>query len=552
MFISVIFNVEYMDMSSRKMWYLKNLLHCKENGWILITHDYIRTHFQELQDSITDRFLNQFEMRRFTIEEVNDVEQYFIPDNIFDDFEDTCGSRTEMLLRLSNENYSLLDNALENILLQIKEKHPNEQIEGVFHCLEGFKSVKTFADKCGCPLINYSFSAFRKPHGYRQTLYTTSVNDVYWTSRECKARYERFLSEDRTHLPIFSNEELIAIIGKEHTLPLIKLIDYKPKYEMLVCCECFAMVPQAYKNNIYTDDDILFECHKTFGRDNIKVRSHAVHLEDIQVDRTEMHNDPAATILSCKRVSAVLSQIMLKAGLWKRTAVMKKESTALSFMCEKDISSENTINTTALNFYYLCFLVPQELMFSDTYWKWRMTNPSETDIYVKHLTHIFDKLGISLEIKDMDCNVARFRELLLARGCDEHLIDVLTNKEIQYNIDWDTTTSRIEIVDHGVRSKYWRLNNKNEDDSYTTVLEIKNKSFKSMDFYPLDDIAGFASLKEVSLNGEIVPIEKGYFKYMPKVTGHFHIELPNPICGNVVIKCIWNKMTTKEYQQTLI
>ncbi len=84
MFVTVIFNVEYIDITSRKMWYLKNLLHCKDNGWIMITHDYIRKHFEELQDSIRDRFIDQFEMRRFTLEEVKDVEQYFLSDDIFD------------------------------------------------------------------------------------------------------------------------------------------------------------------------------------------------------------------------------------------------------------------------------------------------------------------------------------------------------------------------------------------------------------------------------------------------------------------------------------
>ena len=37
MFISIVLNTEYMDIASRSKWYLKNLLHCKENGWILVS-----------------------------------------------------------------------------------------------------------------------------------------------------------------------------------------------------------------------------------------------------------------------------------------------------------------------------------------------------------------------------------------------------------------------------------------------------------------------------------------------------------------------------------
>ena len=161
MFVTVIFNVEYMDITSRKMWYLKNLLHCKDNGWIMITHDYIRKHFEELQDSITDRFIDQFEMRRFTFEEVKDVEQYFVSDEIFDGLEKEKGSRTEMLFDLISHPNEELDASLHEIFNQIRQRHPNEKIEGIFHCLEGYESLRKISEEIGCPLINYSFSAFR-------------------------------------------------------------------------------------------------------------------------------------------------------------------------------------------------------------------------------------------------------------------------------------------------------------------------------------------------------------------------------------------------------
>ena len=324
MFVSIVFNTEYMDITSRKMWYLKNLFHCKENGWILITHEYIQKHFEELQDSITDRFIEQFEMRRFSFDEVKDVEQYFVPDEIFDGLEREMGSRTEMLFELNNRPYLILDHCLNGIFEQIRQKHPNERIEGIFHCLEGFESLRRIANELHCPLINYSFSAFRKVHGYRQTLYFANLWSRFWDSKECADRYHRFLKEDYSSLPVFTNEEIIAMIGKEHTLPMIQLINSQPKYEMGVCCECFSLLPQVFKNKHYTDDDIFYECKKLFRSDKLKVRSHAAHLNDIQVDRSEVHNDPVSTILSCKRLTAVQSQILLKVLLWKRTAVLKQ------------------------------------------------------------------------------------------------------------------------------------------------------------------------------------------------------------------------------------
>ena len=229
MFISIILNTEYMDYSSRKMWYLKNLLHCKENGWILITHDYIRRHFDELQDSITDRFFEQFEMKRFTLEEMNDVEQYFIPDEIFDDVERILGSRTEMLFHFFNNEDERLMKCLEDILSQIKKQHPNEKIEGVIHCLEPYKTIRDFAEYLEVPLINYSFSAIRKIHGYRQTLYQANTCGYYWGTEDCEKQYKNFIKKFTTRIPLFTNKEILAIIGKERNLPLLNLYDDNQK-----------------------------------------------------------------------------------------------------------------------------------------------------------------------------------------------------------------------------------------------------------------------------------------------------------------------------------
>ena len=82
MFISIILNTEYMDIASRSKWYLKNLFHCKENGWILITHDYMRTHWQQLQEEITPSLFTSWEIQPFAAEDVRDVEQYFIPEKL--------------------------------------------------------------------------------------------------------------------------------------------------------------------------------------------------------------------------------------------------------------------------------------------------------------------------------------------------------------------------------------------------------------------------------------------------------------------------------------
>lgn len=550
MFISIVLNTEYSHISSRKVWYLKNLFHCKENGWILITHDYIRKHFKELQDSVNERFFKEFEMRHFSLDEVKGVEQYFVPDEIFDDIETRCGSRTEMLLDLSQTSNNKLENSLRLIFARIKQNHPNEKIEGILHCMEGFETLRVLSQEIGCPLINYSFAAFRKPHGYRQTLYHSNLKEQYWNASECFNRYNGFLQENHSSLPIFSNEEIVAFLGKEHTLPLIKLINSEPKYEMGVCCERFSMTPPVYVNKqYYCDDDIFYECKKEYSEAQIRVRSHAGYLKDIQVDRSEVHNDPASFILSCKRLIAVHSQILLKALLWKRTAIMRKPSLAFYYLCQNDFSSVKEYDELGLNYYIFGYLIPSDLMFSDEYWKWRLTNPTETEIYWRHLDFLFNALGLDkekvLSLKGKD----RFKYLLEARGCDKQLVDILLSDDIINNINWDVASSQFDIITSKGSKSYWRIDTENEDGSLTSKLSVDVDGVTSVRFYPLYDVAGFAKMNEVKVNGKKVKLDQGMtsFKYMPKNKGNFEFPLCENSGSHFDIECTWDYKKVNDY-----
>lgn len=549
MFVSVIFNVEYMDITSRKMWYLKNLLHCKDNGWVLITHEYLYNHFEELQDSITDRFFDQFEMRRFTFDEIKDVEQYFVPDEVFDSLELQDGSRTEMLFDVNSQPYAKLTNSLREIFTQIQQRHPGKKIEGIFHCLEGYESLRKIAGDLNCPLINYSFSAFRKVHGYRQTLYFANVKNCFWGGNECAARYQRFLNEDYQVLPVFSNKELITIVGKEHTLPLMQLMNSKPKYEMGICCECFSMIPPVFAQKKYTDDDIFYECKKLYGNDQLKVRSHAAHLNDIQVDRSEVHNDPASTILSCKRSTAVQSQILLKVLLWGRTAITKTNSLPFTYLCQGDYTSEKVADIKGLNYFIFGYLIPGDLMFSDEYWKWRLTNPSETEIYQRHLDYLFNALGIDKEKVLQLRGKERLRYLLESRQCDEQLIENVLSDETIENINWDVTSSKFEVVTDDKSKAYWRIDTENADGSLTTHLAVDVKAAKTVKFYPLDDVAGFSKLKSVVINGKELSLDEPekQFKFMPKIKGSYTFQLEEPYCGKLTMVCTWQYKKVFEF-----
>ena len=306
--------------------------------------------------------------------------------------------------------------------------------------------------------------------------------------------------------------------------------------------ECYSLVPKVFYDNPYLDDDIFYECNKYYDKSEIKVRSHVIHLDQLQINRNNVHNDPASTILSCKRVTAVQSQILLKALLWNRSVIMRKKTLPFSMFCESDFTSVAKVDNCALNFYIFCFLIPSDLMFSDDYWKWRLSFPSEDEIYMKHLMFILDKLGISSEILELEIP-KRLEFILNSRSCDKQLITDILSENIP-NVDWNVVSSRIEIQNsHNEKKVFWRINKYDSNKGVLiTTLELENvRDVRKIEIYPFDDIEGYSCLLSCKVNGMEYGAEylnKSLF--MPKQSGCYTINVCDLDFGKLSVEFKWN------------
>ena len=546
MFISVVLNVEYMDVKSRSKWYLKNLLHCKDNGGIMITHQYLKDRIQDFQKDITPALFTAWEMRPFSLEELESVEQYSIPDELFKKKERDYSGRTEMLSQLYSSRWLEFESYLKGLFSTIESKHKGEKIEGVFHCLAAFKSLSVVCQERSIPLIPYSFSAFRKTGGYRETQYYAAIEGELYCQDECERHFRSFmLDARRKELPVFSNRELIAIFGKERTLPLIPLMDHEPQYELGACCECFSILPHFYLNYRTTDDDIFYQAEQLYDKKQIKVRSHAIQLDQIQVDRTTQRNDPAPFLLSCRRLAAVRSQIILKALLWKRTGIMMNDTLDYSFACEKDYSSTSLADIHFLNYYLIGSTIPSGLMFSYDYWRWRLSNPSEVDVFKYHFDYYCKDLSLDKSIFDIKDEAERFKQLLISRNCDEELIPILVENNQDFDVEYEVATSKFIVGD----KVHWRLNKKTETGYLKCVIKLEDVSSKEFEFYPLDDMAGFSKLDFVIVNGEELSLsdDQKEWQYQPKVKGHYAFPINTCTSDSLCVEISWQFKKVIDY-----
>jgi hypothetical protein len=537
MFISLVLNTEYGNILSRKLFYLQNLKFCAKNHGIMISYEYMKTHFEELRKGSSEQLLKSWDIDDIDSIGIEKVEQYFFPDSLFESVEKLYQSRTDAIFNMFENDIPELRECLDGFIADIKKKHPEERIEGLFCVQEPLGFVREVCKKNEITIIPYFFSALRQPHGYRETLYYVNLNDWLYSTNEPKDRYEKFLKESKLQF-VLSHKELIALLGKIRTFSLLPYIGIEPKYELGVCCEAWSVIPQYFSRGKVTDDDIFFDADKYFTKDQLKVRSHALQLDEIQVDRSYVHNDPASYILSCRRLAAVRSQILLKALLWGRTTVAYTDMLGFSYLCEKSIKSTEKVDINALNWYLFGYLVPHDLMFSHDYWRWRLTNPSEEEIYLYNLNHLLGLFGLTIDALK-DSRNDRFRTILENRIDDKELIDILCseNDVVNDNIDFDNAISKFEIN----KKSLWRINKKNNE-SLCCHCEVSVNSIESLYFYPFDDVAGIGEIDSIIINGisanlSLAPI------YFEKVKGRIDL-LPyvQKIIGNTPmnsIEVIW-------------
>jgi hypothetical protein len=212
----------------------------------------------------------------------------------------------------------------------------------------------------------------------------------------------------------------------------------------------------------------------------------------MQIDRLEMQNDPAAFILSCRRITSVCSQITLKGMLWNRTVIMKKNTLPFSFMCEKDYSSSNKTDLKFLNYYIFCYLIPSELMFDIDYWEWRLTKPKESDIYKRHLNFYCREFSIKKDDLFNSNKEERFKKILLSRGCNSHFLNQLLITDMDIEVDYNAATSKFRIG----KVDYWILNKKAKNGKISSEIEITD-SINDIIFYPFMDKAAFVRIDNI-------------------------------------------------------
>ena len=539
MVVSVILNCEYMKVEERIKWFLKSASYAQDHEVVLVTHEYIKNHLHEMIEKLGDRFYDDYQMRRLTVEEIEKLNVCYIPDEIFEKVYMECGSQTRTLLRLKNERIPDIEDYITQHINNSLKASSCDKVALIENCLPyTFASIRAVARYYNCPLVPYVFSAIRKVHGYTQTLYWANFIDKDYTGTDTAKRLYEQYDPKKTPFPILNKHEIIALLGKKRNLPLIPLMDIEGKYELGIIFESFSITPQTFEDDLITDDDLKYEASRWYSDNEMQVRVHPIKLDRLGVSRKHWKNDPVTFLLSCKRLAAVHSQMITKILLWNRVACVPGNVLPFSFLCSKDFKSNTTISESDLNFLLFCYFVPDACMYDNEYWMWRMTYPTPEEIMHRHILSILSELGYETNLL---CNSEnRLSRILSARGCTMSEIQLIEQSVDSQSITWECLSSRIDVIEaNGTVTDIYCRNVRVDSNLIHSHFEIPIKSIR-IQLRLLDDVDGFITIHSLTLDGSLVTVSV-VDQYVKK--NGIVITIDSENCNYVDI--IWN---TKDYE----
>jgi hypothetical protein len=450
--------------------------------------------------------------------ERNHIEQYSISDSELTSIihEHKTGSMLKHSLRseVNTKLKKLICDGIESIMSQ----HPEEQLTGIICCLDGTETLREIGREYGCDIIATEWSAIRKEGEYRHTLYYGNRQGKLAQSDEGRQRYEQFLREGST-VPFFTREELLAIFIRDSALPLIPLARLSGQREITVCSSgrgCGWNLP----NFVSNDSDLLQYCYSYFGKEQVVFRDRPTWItQSTPLDMMMINPNPIPSLLECRRTTAVGSNTLMDAMLWGRTACVVEEVLSFDFLCEKDFTSTNLVDNKAVNYLLFGFFVPNmDLLFSPAYWDWRLSNPSETEIYLKHQEIVLSNLGITPEIINISGS-DRLTAILESRDYSQPEIERLLSLPTDHDPDYSAPLVAQLVSEE---RNYYCLNRKESGQMISSFSFIAGSESTCLTFKPFTSENILARVISYTFSLEDAKLEHVYsheslFDYCPAV-----------------------------------
>lgn len=406
MFVPFVFDMFTYRKGFFLWWFYKGLDFVKKTNSALIARElYINTSVSDFAGMGRSEAFDSVASREYFLYSLPDDQDlqserlYRIPETLVNELIAEKGSITDAWCYLLAAADERLCSCIETLIDKI-EVDCGEKIEGFISFQGQILSLDTVANRRNIPVIHWELGCWRHPI-YLNTAFW-DLEDLYG-GNSVEQRWNRFQKERETNeVQIFSKKEILALLLNKEYFYLIEEYDRKASRTAGVALTS-AFVELLSGKTYMGDMELLYRVRERYGIENMLIRKHPgdfyggqypVYAEAIE---RKQRNTPEF-IQHCDTVISLMSGTCMEAMLFGRKAITL-------FPCPSYFASGHSIEAEGvcadddfLSYFAFCYLIPLEYMTDVDYLRWRLTAPSEREIYEKHLTFYFGKKGLPLRL----------------------------------------------------------------------------------------------------------------------------------------------------------
>ena len=393
MIIPFIYNLETISDYEHISVFYFYLMMAKQKGGAMVAHERYFMDVEEFYAKILSReqLRGTAEFLEFDMPEQSDMEKigkYLISQKFEDEMIIQFESRMDCWTYLLSKEFEPLTNIIDEIFGAIEQDY-GESIEAVL-CFYEPVSLRRAAERRGIKVIHQEGTTFRTPF-YRMAGYF-DFKEGYGRG-ELEERYYKFKEEIKDgNVCLFSAKEICALFMTGQGLSQFHLFDSEPQFELGIGITDYSLGVNL-KNTLINMEEILLEARKKYPMDQITTRS--------RYRITGCDDDSPSSfhfVLKCKRVAALRSNMSFETMLLGRTACIYGDS-PFSFMGNKGISdtAEKEVPLDFINFTTFGYFVPWEMLRNVEYIRWRLSMPSELEIYERNIEYYLSQRGLEAD-----------------------------------------------------------------------------------------------------------------------------------------------------------
>lgn len=405
MYIPFVFSMSTFNEAPYLWWFYKGMDMCVKNNWPIIAQEiYLNTSpaefakagRKEAYDKVTVDFRFQYRLPKNS--GWKKLDGYPIPETLLEQLIQEKGSIGDAFCYLLTNSYPPLVKLLEEYIEDIQKKY-GTGIKG-FLTLMHNPSLQEAANRHNIPVLHLEQGTFREPV-YIKTAFLDK--DSLYGGNTLEKRWNKFREEfNARKFPTLTKREMLSVLLQKDQLSLLDKMDMKPvkkcgivlgyaTYEMFSC----------YTH--LTDAEVIYKATKRFERKNIIIRKHPGDPYGASYpaygDMMEKKKTTAPEfILSCENIVTMLSGMGIEAMLLDRNAYTLLKCPSWFASAHSLDEAPKCADELFLNFFVFCYLIPYEFLLDTDYLDWRLSEPSERDIFDRNIDFYFRKKGIPSEL----------------------------------------------------------------------------------------------------------------------------------------------------------